>query len=160
MTSAAYALLCRLTSPLRVRCEPRDVGKLRLMAVPCRKAHAVHDACTRVLAICRRETFNHLASWLEDARQHANPNMTIMLIGNKSDLTVSRLYMSSVLRKHLGHAHLLGVLAVLASMLNGVVCVVRSTGARSRRRRARHLPKSTGLFSSRHRQRQRTMLRR
>ena len=35
----------------------------------------------------RRETFNHLASWLEDARQHANPNMTIMLIGNKSDLT-------------------------------------------------------------------------
>jgi GTPase SAR1 family protein len=38
--------------------------------------------------ITRRETFNHLASWLEDARQHANPNMTIMLIGNKSDLTV------------------------------------------------------------------------
>jgi Ras-related protein Rab-2A len=36
----------------------------------------------------RRETFNHLASWLEDARQHANPNMTIMLIGNKSDLAV------------------------------------------------------------------------
>lgn len=39
-------------------------------------------------AACRRETFNHLASWLEDARQHANPNMTIMLIGNKSDLSV------------------------------------------------------------------------
>lgn len=37
----------------------------------------------------RRETFNHLASWLEDARQHANPNMSIMLIGNKSDLAVS-----------------------------------------------------------------------
>lgn len=29
------------------------------------------------------QTFEHLASWLEDARQHANPNMTIMLIGNK-----------------------------------------------------------------------------
>lgn len=41
-----------------------------------------------VMLCCRRETFNHLASWLEDARQHANPNMTIMLIGNKSDLTV------------------------------------------------------------------------
>ena len=38
--------------------------------------------------ITRRETFNHLASWLEDARQNANPNMTIMLIGNKQDLTV------------------------------------------------------------------------
>ena len=46
---------------------------------------------------CRRETFNHLASWLEDARQHANPNMTIMLIGNKSDLTVLRLYFSTAL---------------------------------------------------------------
>ena len=39
---------------------------------------------------CRRETFNHLASWLEDARQHANANMTIMLIGNKSDLAHRR----------------------------------------------------------------------
>ena len=36
--------------------------------------------------ITRRETFNHLTSWLDDARQHANSNMTIMLIGNKSDL--------------------------------------------------------------------------
>lgn len=38
----------------------------------------------------RRETFNHLASWLEDARQHANANMTIMLIGNKCDLAHRR----------------------------------------------------------------------
>mmetsp|Transcript_25145 Transcript_25145/g.40327 ORF Transcript_25145/g.40327 Transcript_25145/m.40327 type:complete len:222 (+) Transcript_25145:108-773(+) len=43
-----------------------------------------------VYDITRRETFNHLASWLEDARQHANPNMTIMLIGNKSDITHRR----------------------------------------------------------------------
>ena len=48
----------------------------------------------------RRETFNHLASWLEDARQHANPNMTIMLIGNKSDLTVRCLA-----TLHLANAH-------------------------------------------------------
>ncbi|XP_030964491.1 ras-related protein RABB1b-like [Quercus lobata] len=39
-----------------------------------------------VYDITRRETFNHLASWLEDAQQHANPNMSIMLIGKKSDL--------------------------------------------------------------------------
>mmetsp|Transcript_4405 Transcript_4405/g.10602 ORF Transcript_4405/g.10602 Transcript_4405/m.10602 type:complete len:211 (+) Transcript_4405:87-719(+) len=39
-----------------------------------------------VYDITRRETFNHLASWLEDALQHSNANMTIMLIGNKSDL--------------------------------------------------------------------------
>ncbi len=31
----------------------------------------------------RRHTFNHLTSWLEDARQHATSNMVIMLIGNK-----------------------------------------------------------------------------
>jgi Ras-related protein Rab-2A len=31
-----------------------------------------------------------LASWLEDARQHANANMTIMLIGNKCDLAHRR----------------------------------------------------------------------
>jgi GTPase SAR1 family protein len=38
------------------------------------------------IMLYRRETFNHLATWLEDARQHANSNMTIMLIGNKCDL--------------------------------------------------------------------------
>ncbi|VAH48676.1 unnamed protein product [Triticum turgidum subsp. durum] len=43
-----------------------------------------------VYDITRRETFNHLASWLEDARQHANANMTIMLVGNKCDLSHRR----------------------------------------------------------------------
>jgi len=43
-----------------------------------------------VYDITRRETFNHLASWLEDARQHANANMTVMLIGNKCDLSHRR----------------------------------------------------------------------
>ncbi len=39
-----------------------------------------------VYDITRRETFNHLERWLEEARQNGNPNMSIMLIGNKSDL--------------------------------------------------------------------------
>ncbi|KAL6536009.1 Ras-related protein RABB1c [Orobanche hederae] len=43
-----------------------------------------------VYDITRRETFNHLASWLEDARQHANANMIIVLIGNKCDLAHRR----------------------------------------------------------------------
>lgn len=43
-----------------------------------------------VYDITRRETFDHLLSWLEDAREHANPNMTIMLIGNKADLSHRR----------------------------------------------------------------------
>eukprot|EP01023_Acetabularia_acetabulum_P065349 TRINITY_DN863_c0_g2_i1.p1 TRINITY_DN863_c0_g2~~TRINITY_DN863_c0_g2_i1.p1 ORF type:complete len:213 (+),score=25.62 TRINITY_DN863_c0_g2_i1:206-844(+) len=43
-----------------------------------------------VYDITRRDTFNHMASWLEDARQHAQPNMTITLVGNKSDLAHKR----------------------------------------------------------------------
>eukprot|EP01130_Rhizamoeba_saxonica_P001256 TRINITY_DN1113_c0_g3_i1.p1 TRINITY_DN1113_c0_g3~~TRINITY_DN1113_c0_g3_i1.p1 ORF type:complete len:214 (+),score=61.45 TRINITY_DN1113_c0_g3_i1:45-686(+) len=39
-----------------------------------------------VYDITRRESFNNLESWLEDCQQHANENMTIMVIGNKSDL--------------------------------------------------------------------------
>lgn len=36
-----------------------------------------------VYDITRRDTFDHLTTWLEDARQHSNSNMVIMLIGNK-----------------------------------------------------------------------------
>lgn len=36
--------------------------------------------------ITRRETFNHLARWLEEARQNAHQNMVILLVGNKSDM--------------------------------------------------------------------------
>merc|ERR1712137_671439 len=43
-----------------------------------------------VYDITRRETFSHLSSWLEDARKHSNKDMTIMLIGNKSDLDQKR----------------------------------------------------------------------
>ncbi|KAG4080690.1 hypothetical protein HA402_013220 [Bradysia odoriphaga] len=43
-----------------------------------------------VYDITRRDTFNHLTTWLEDARQHSNSNMVIMLIGNKSDLDSRR----------------------------------------------------------------------
>ena len=33
-----------------------------------------------------RSTYNHLSSWLTDARNLTNPNTVIFLIGNKSDL--------------------------------------------------------------------------
>merc|ERR1712050_352250 len=39
-----------------------------------------------VYDISRRGSFDHLAQWLMDARQNAQPNMVIILIGNKSDL--------------------------------------------------------------------------
>ncbi|XP_041346671.1 LOW QUALITY PROTEIN: ras-related protein Rab-2-like, partial [Gigantopelta aegis] len=43
-----------------------------------------------VYDITRRDTFEHLTSWLDDARQHSSSNMVIMLIGNKSDLDAKR----------------------------------------------------------------------
>ncbi|KAJ1968511.1 Ras- protein Rab-2A [Dispira parvispora] len=43
-----------------------------------------------VYDITRRETFDHLATWLEDARKYSNANITIMLIGNKCDLENKR----------------------------------------------------------------------
>ncbi|PRQ18284.1 putative small GTPase superfamily, P-loop containing nucleoside triphosphate hydrolase [Rosa chinensis] len=39
-----------------------------------------------VFDVTRRETFRNLTKWLEDTSQHANRNITIMLIGNKCDL--------------------------------------------------------------------------
>jgi len=43
-----------------------------------------------VYDITRRETFNHLTRWLEEARQNANSSMVIMLVGNKGDLDHKR----------------------------------------------------------------------
>lgn len=43
-----------------------------------------------VYDITRKETFQHLTRWLEEARQNGNSTMIIMLIGNKSDLNDRR----------------------------------------------------------------------
>jgi len=43
-----------------------------------------------VYDITRRETFDHLTEWLEDCRKYSNPNIVIMLIGNKCDLEEKR----------------------------------------------------------------------
>mmetsp|Transcript_27131 Transcript_27131/g.68148 ORF Transcript_27131/g.68148 Transcript_27131/m.68148 type:complete len:217 (-) Transcript_27131:45-695(-) len=43
-----------------------------------------------VYDITRRQTYNHLTSWLTDARNLTNPNTVIMLIGNKKDMEQSR----------------------------------------------------------------------
>ncbi len=40
--------------------------------------------------ITRRDTFQHLTNWLEDAKQHSSTTLTTMLIGNKSDLKRQR----------------------------------------------------------------------
>lgn len=43
-----------------------------------------------VYDVTRRDTFEHLTSWLEDCLKFSSPNIVIMLIGNKSDLDAQR----------------------------------------------------------------------
>eukprot|EP01105_Mastigella_eilhardi_P022737 TRINITY_DN5649_c0_g2_i1.p1 TRINITY_DN5649_c0_g2~~TRINITY_DN5649_c0_g2_i1.p1 ORF type:complete len:237 (+),score=74.89 TRINITY_DN5649_c0_g2_i1:93-803(+) len=43
-----------------------------------------------VYDITRRQTFNALSQWLDDARQHSNNNMVVMLVGNKTDMEKER----------------------------------------------------------------------
>jgi len=37
-----------------------------------------------------RDSYNHISSWLSDARSLANPDIVIILVGNKSDLEAER----------------------------------------------------------------------
>ncbi|KAJ3129341.1 Ras- protein Rab-4A, partial [Nowakowskiella sp. JEL0407] len=46
--------------------------------------------CLLVYDITRRETFNHLVSWLEDVKQHGNEEIKIALVANKCDLVSRR----------------------------------------------------------------------
>lgn len=43
-----------------------------------------------VYDVTRRETFDHLQSWLEDCSENSNMNLTILLIGNKCDMVEKR----------------------------------------------------------------------
>ncbi|BFZ56098.1 hypothetical protein PYCC9005_003140 [Savitreella phatthalungensis] len=42
-----------------------------------------------VFDISRRQTFEHALTWLNDLRQHADPNIAVMLVGNKLDLAAA-----------------------------------------------------------------------
>jgi Ras-related protein Rab-2A len=39
-----------------------------------------------VYDVARRETFEHVGRWLEEAKANGNPHMAVALIGNKADL--------------------------------------------------------------------------
>ncbi|KAJ3332297.1 hypothetical protein HDU76_000725 [Blyttiomyces sp. JEL0837] len=43
-----------------------------------------------MIVVTRRDTFNHLLSWLEDVKQHGNEEIKTALIANKSDLAAKR----------------------------------------------------------------------
>ena len=49
------------------------------------------DCCLLVYDVTRRESFDHLGRWLQEARQNAaNPDLVLMLVGNKADLESKR----------------------------------------------------------------------
>ena len=43
-----------------------------------------------VYDITRRDTFTHVENWLHEVKENGNPDMVIMLIGNKADLSESK----------------------------------------------------------------------
>ena len=41
--------------------------------------------------ISDHETYNHIGRWLQELREYGEPNMVIMLVGNKCDLSYRRM---------------------------------------------------------------------
>ncbi|ORY46586.1 ras-related protein rab-2B [Rhizoclosmatium globosum] len=46
--------------------------------------------CLLVYDMTRKETFQHVASWLEDVKQHGNEEIKTILIANKADMAAQR----------------------------------------------------------------------
>lgn len=85
------SLLSYLTHPLQV-CGQKiklqiwdTAGQERFRAVT-RSYYRGAAGALLVYDITRRSTYNHLQTWLNDARSLTNPNTVIFLIGNKCDL--------------------------------------------------------------------------
>jgi len=46
--------------------------------------------CLLVYDVTSRPSFEHARTWLSDVRAHADPHLTCILVGNKSDLAIER----------------------------------------------------------------------
>jgi Ras-related protein Rab-2A len=53
----------------------------------CRSYYRDASGALLVFDVTRRESFNHLSQWLEEAHQYATDQIIITLVGNKCDLT-------------------------------------------------------------------------
>ena len=49
-----------------------------------------------VYDITKQKSFDNLQKWLTELREHGAENMTLMLIGNKSDLSKERMIKSEM----------------------------------------------------------------
>ena len=97
-----------------------------------------------VYDITRRETFNHLTRWLEEARQNANQSMVIMLIGNKVRQTSERQLCVQVdTVPPLTTICFLALLCTLSLHFYFAISPILITVVRCRRRRVRSSRRST-----------------
>ncbi|KAF8470516.1 ras-domain-containing protein [Russula ochroleuca] len=51
--------------------------------------------CLLVYDVTSRPSFEHARTWLADVRTHADPHLTCILVGNKSDLSLERRQVST-----------------------------------------------------------------
>ena len=58
-----------------------------------------------VYDITRRDTFTHIENWLAEVKEHGNPDMVIMLIGNKADLGETKRRVSTEEGERLAKQH-------------------------------------------------------
>lgn len=58
-----------------------------------------------VYDITRRDTFVHIEKWLAEVKEHGNPDMVIMLIGNKADLGETKRRVSAEEGERLAKQH-------------------------------------------------------
>lgn len=74
------------TNPTQVKLQIWDTAGQESFRSITRSYYRGAAGALLVYDVTRRDSFAHLSRWLEEAKQHAHPNMVILLIGNKSDL--------------------------------------------------------------------------
>ena len=75
----------RLKSGTRVKAQIWDTaGQERYLAITTAHYRRAIGALV-VYDICKRETFNNCEKWIQDVKSQADPEITIMLVGNKLD---------------------------------------------------------------------------
>ncbi|KAL2634104.1 hypothetical protein R1flu_005583 [Riccia fluitans] len=87
-----------LTIPISLPSAASSSSEIQARQTALPSAHKSHykgaAGVVIVYDITRRDTFNHLNKWLEDARKHGSPNTTVIIVGNKCDLSHKRVVSS------------------------------------------------------------------